>query len=68
MVLTSHLCVLFCFVLLYALTDWLCINEVACVYCAVIIEPLHIQRTTQQREGMVVDPANQYQKLYLQLY
>jgi len=49
-VLTSHLCVLYSSqekrrLLLYTLTDWLCITEVECVYCAVRIESLYVQRT-----------------------
>ena len=51
MVLTSHLCVSNSSqekrrLLLYTLTDWLCITEVECVYCAVRIESLHIQQTS----------------------
>jgi hypothetical protein len=58
MVLTSHLCVLNSSqekwrLLLYTLTDWLCITEVECVYCAVRIESLHIQQTSLDFKGLI---------------
>ena len=40
-------------------------NYSFCVYRTV---GTHESIPTQQRERMVVDPVNQYQKLYLQLY
>ena len=56
MLLTLHLCVLYSSqekrrLLLYTLTDWLCVTKVESVYCAVRTESLHIKQTNLVFKG-----------------
>ena len=73
MVLTSHLCVSNSSqekrrLLLYTLTDWLCITEVECVYCAVRIESLcrvSQEERTKLREGVPYVKVYRYNPKHL---